>query len=574
MSEQNDRIVKNICSKTGNDSNFKSFDPLPNPISTSKTIYFKTHRNTQTNENFSNRKCVTYGCKVAQIAQKFNQLNQNNASLINEDTNRTEREKITKKNTFNNYNLPNEDFSDASDFQCPNRKTRRKKYSYVKRPSIKILVGKTSICGNVLSKRQIYETSILHSVEKPEVLRKNLKSAEKEETKEENLKTRTTLSPKASNNQHSAIEDNLRKRMSLPSHLYKKKLEEFKDILGESNESSVISTKNGNELNNNETVEICNGSITMCDENSGVVIDAKANESFLFRLQHSSIQLDDFTYKISTSEKNKYLHDIKNVHTTDTIECDNIDYENIYQSLCEIKSETGTIQSYETFENYDEIVQNILDNKISLSDLSMTDDTYILPEKAPEPPPPRKNNSPKVSCPVLTSTTSQLIKKIPETANLSLVQPKEQGNKKENGSDIKHIYHTIQSRFCHNDNNWREFDSQYEWKNTSLKESALSNGYESISLNNSSYSTINQILRRAISSQTLSSEQFRINSIYSHSLQRASEKSSSENSDDWVDLSDEDNCETDKSITVQVLFINQVCSLLTSFVFSESAKKT
>lgn len=72
--------------------------------------------------------------------------------------------------------------------------------------------------------------------------------------------------------------------------------------------------------------------------------------------------------------------------------------------------------------------------------------------------------------------------------------------------------------------------------------SIISNCYESISLKQN-YSTINQILRHAISTTTLSSEH-RTNSIYGttvgQSLTPPSDRSGSDNSDEWIDLSDDE----------------------------------
>jgi hypothetical protein len=247
----------------------------------------------------------------------------------------------------------------------------------------------------------------------------------------------------------------------------------------------------------------------------------------------------------------------------------NGDEENIYQSLCEVKGETESIKSYESFENYDEIAQNILDNKISLSDLQKFEDDYIFPEKAPEPPPPRKNTVPRISSPILTSTTSNLVQsddlQVPKlkfnyelqksnscvsTATTTYEKIKyESLHLSQQKSDEENIYDTIKngSLIVPTDKKVDESfadDSENPYKNSKNDTmSIISNCYESISLKQN-YSTINQILRHAISTTTLNSEH-RINSIYGtmvgQSLTPPSDRSASDNSDEWIDLSDEEN---------------------------------
>jgi neuronal guanine nucleotide exchange factor len=306
--------------------------------------------------------------------------------------------------------------------------------------------------------------------------------------------------------------------------------------------------------------------------------------------------------------------------------------ENIYQSLCEVKGKRDcndddaiSIKSYESFENYDEIKQNILDNKINLADIlkSTAEDDYIFPEtlQPPELPAPRKNTVPKISSPILTSTTSNLVQannlSVPKLQKsnsctsttyekikydqlpskqqhqmnvVELPLPPRNNITTNNGKVTslsvqqqqhtkynENIYDTIKSRSTigeyekipddknkNNDSSKKDEEEEGEeeismtdtfdindgdnpYKNSKNDTmSIISNCYESISLKQS-YSTINQILRHAISSTTLTSEH-RINSIYgesmtgqSLSLTPPSDRSGgSDNSDEWIDVDSEE----------------------------------
>lgn len=600
MSKQSDSSVKKNHSDTKNESMSST------PNSSARKISFKTHRSAITSGYYSNRKNVNNGSKVAQITQRFNQLSKSDVSLIKEVVKRdaaklfqVNKIKEGKSSISSNEKSSNEEISDqASDFRSSSvsRRSKRKKSSLGKRPSIKILVAKNAISGNVLSKRQLYETNILSKArpEKPKVPEKSQQVlAKTKEIKQKKLMTENSFLPETSENQQSTTEVSknvveIQDKIPVqPSFLYGKKTAEIKveDAIDENDlkKSNFSSKEDEKEVEladmniysffSSKTLSEPNDASTV-DKNCEKPKDAKANESFLFRTQLSCSKLEtsisDIDPKESNSKNdskpyeeigdlkdsnknhsNELPYDFEEFEPADNFECSTLGEENIYQSLCEVKLETESIKSYESFENYDEIAQNILDNKISLSDLMMNDDTYILPDKAPEPPPPRKNTSPKISSPILTSTTSQQVVSQSSVVNKDLYEKfsYKQFSILKQGSkfvDNKHIYDTIQNRFRVDDNSWKETISRRsEWKNLSMKES---NCYESISLNNSSYSTINQILRHAISSQTLSSEQFRINSIYGHSLTPASEIS--DNSDDWVDLSDEDDHDTDKHIIV------------------------
>lgn len=316
--------------------------------------------------------------------------------------------------------------------------------------------------------------------------------------------------------------------------------------------------------------------------------------------------------------------------------CDAVE-ENIYQSLCEVKGKRDcngdddeiSIKSYESFENYDEIKQNILDNKINLSDIlkSTTEDDYIFPEitlQPPELPAPRKNTVPKISSPILTSTTSNLVqannlsvpklqksnsctsttyekikydqlptsKQQHQTNVVELPLPPRNNINTNNGKvtlmqqqkyNNENIYDTIKSsnnsrsmigggyekipddknKNKNNDNNKQQQEEEEEEEEISMTDtfdindgdnpyknskndtmSIISNCYESISLKQS-YSTINQILRHAISSTTLTSEH-RINSIYGESMTGQSltppsdRSGGSDNSDEWIDVDSEE----------------------------------
>lgn len=305
----------------------------------------------------------------------------------------------------------------------------------------------------------------------------------------------------------------------------------------------------------------------------------------------------------------------------DDADFENDDEENIYQSLCEVKGirdckddDAISIKSYESFENYDEIKQNILDNKINLSDiLKSSEDDYIFPDTSqhpPELPAPRKNTIPKISSPILTSTTSNLVQAndlpVPKLQKSNSCTSTTYERIKYDQLPLKHqqqldvvelplpprnnqatktlkynenIYDIIRNSNCKkipeldenkkiSNNNCKEEkqkqkeeeaadeemslndtfdinDNDNPYKNSKNDTmSIISNCYESISLKQS-YSTINQILRHAISSTTLTSEH-RINSIYGESmvgqsLTPPSDRSGvSDNSDEWIDVDSEE----------------------------------
>lgn len=313
--------------------------------------------------------------------------------------------------------------------------------------------------------------------------------------------------------------------------------------------------------------------------------------------------------------------------------------ENIYQSLCEVKGNVSgdaiSIKSYESFENYDEIKQNILDNKINLSDIlkntaiTAVEDDYIFPDNSqpPELPAPRKNTIPKISSPILTSTTSNLVQAnnlpVPKLQKSDSCTSTTYERIKYDQLPLKHQHSTLNvaelplpprnintinnkashQKYCENiydtiknnnncdsrsiisteyekipelmplrdDTKNKKNDKRDEKEEMSMSDtfdindndnpyknskndtmSIISNCYESISLKQS-YSTINQILRHAISSTTLSSEH-RINSIYgesivgqSLSLTPPSDRSGvSDNSDEWIDVDSEDDEEEEE----------------------------
>lgn len=308
--------------------------------------------------------------------------------------------------------------------------------------------------------------------------------------------------------------------------------------------------------------------------------------------------------------------------------------ENIYQSLCEVKgsttkeTDTISVRSYESFENYDEIKQSILDNKIDLSDILKGEDDYIFPEAIKETPPelpaPRQKHSiPKISSPILTSTTSNLVQanlSVPKLCNVSsyelqksnscssttyekikydqLPQHSKQqhtyqplpprNNITSNTTSVnkniqqstENIYDTIKNgdtRSISTDyekipdidngrigddctNNLKQKqdgsesfdmndDGDNPYKNSKNDTmSIISNCYESISLKQS-YSTINQILRHAISTTTLSSEH-RINSIYGIGQSLTPPSGGSDNSDEWIDVESEEETENNDRFIV------------------------
>lgn len=334
-------------------------------------------------------------------------------------------------------------------------------------------------------------------------------------------------------------------------------------------------------------------------------------------LEQNDIKLDsvdyecngtkDYTYEIISKPKEMPLEaQLDRINNETDKLGNNNEEENIYQSLCEVKKDSGSVKSYDSFENYDEIAQNILNNNFNVAIVPKEiDDDYIVCEpEPPEPPPPRKTDV-VISSPVLTSTTSSAkVHDLPElpvpkrniqTTNYELHKcgsnisttyekikydqlPLKQMSKSVNiqnkelplpprnttalstNKDIDqgNIYDAIRNadhRYCYDSihNNKKSSHNQPESTfdsddsnpyrhSTNDTMSIISNCYESISLKQN-YSTINQILRHAISTTTLSSEH-RINSIYGttvgQSLTPPSDRSGSDNSDEWIDLSDEE----------------------------------
>lgn len=337
-------------------------------------------------------------------------------------------------------------------------------------------------------------------------------------------------------------------------------------------------------------------------------IALEQNDIILDSVDYECNRTKDYTYEIISKPKEMpfkpaQLDRIKN--ETDKLG-NNSEEENIYQSLCEVKKDSASVKSYDSFENYDEIAQNIFNNKFSVATVPKEiDDDYIVCEpEPPEPPPPRKTDV-VISSPVLTSTTSSAkVQDLPEMpvpkrniqttnyelhkcgSNLSTTYEKikydqlplklisksvnirnkelplpprntsasstnkviDQGNMYDaiKNADNRYFYESIHNikKSSHNQagSTFDLDDSNPYLHSTNDTMSIISNCYESISLKQN-YSTINQILRHAISTTTLSSEH-RINSIYGttvgQSLTPPSDRSGSDNSDEWIDLSDEE----------------------------------
>lgn len=695
-----------------------SLSVTSNANSASRKFSFKTAPSTTA--SYMNKKisASSNGTKVAQIAQRFNQMIQQDATILEEVKKRgsvvlhrsggcvikIKEEKVDCKHSLSYRRSADDASDDAASLPSIGKNSTRKKSSLKKRPSIRILVEsprKDGKSGNVLSKKQLYETNIVNKetiVLKPKVPDKSERVLAK--TKELKIKkingieqTETaslqelTASMKL---QDKIVEDdepcevvnanplqlplrdhkknNFQKiydKISFrPTFIYGKKVIKHEaTVEAASKAAKVMSSSNHDDISKetedemefqdidlNLNVYFHNENLseshkTVCEDNGNTITqgcpetatqreeckheklaaDMKPNESFLFRTQSGckfeaacdafirdmlsepTVELQSFNNEISKSEssKNNYeviLTDVKNM---ECVNVDKSDEENIYQSLSEVKGETESIKSYESFENYDEIAQNILDNKICLSDLLKVEDDYIISEKAPEPPPPRKNTVPRISSPILTYTTSNLVQtdlKVPklkynhelkksnscasttyEKINYDrLPAISQQQNVKlrlppRNDEQLPHsdenIYDTIKngdnrSLIISNDlkpfqgnkeveENSESFncgdDCENPYKNSKNDTmSIISNCYESINLKQN-YSTINQILRHAISTTTLSSEH-RINSIYGtmvgQSLTPPSDRSASDNSDEWIDLSDEENELTDNRFVV------------------------
>ncbi|KAG5678526.1 hypothetical protein PVAND_008193 [Polypedilum vanderplanki] len=456
-------------------------------------------------------------------------------------------------------------------------------------------------------------------------------------------------------------------------------------------------TSQGPQITNVTIESSANANSKPDQQQQQAAIDMKPNNSFLFRTQSTSTKFDsacdtfmrgmlnDYSAE-NTNEPNqltsaqeqqendyeiisKDLHesnekllkekekdeirraengddiDKNNEASNNTIQQQQEVEENIYQSLCEVKGiencDAMSDKSYESFENYDEIKQSILDNTINMSNiLKNQEDDYIVPlshEIPPELPAPRKNTIPKISSPILTSTTSNLVQanfsvpkqsacdvrksnscisttyekikydQLPQSkqqhshsqTNVELPLPprniRNNNNIKQQQQNDENIYDTIKN--CNSSGDSRSVSTEYEnipdidsingssdendknavstvlasdkvkmrkesesfndsddnpYKNSKNDTmSIISNCYESISLKQS-YSTINQILRHAISTTTLSSEH-RINSIYGigQSLTPPSDRSGgSDNSDEWIDVESEDETENNDRFIV------------------------
>lgn len=715
---------------------------VSNTNSASRKVSFKTS-SASTAGSYMSRKIASTssGTKVAQIAQRFNQMIQQDATILDEVKKRgalvlhrsggcvykIKEEKVENKATLSLRKSLNDDTAASDDAASlpsivGNKNSTRKKSSLKKRPSIRILVEsprKDGKGGNVLSKKQLYETNIVNKetiVLKPKVPDKSERVlAKTKELKIKKLneikKTETKSSLPVDNEdddkvetcepqKHSPAKDSKKNNFQKiydkisfrPTFLYGKKVSKLEttpevvaavkpatenvhrdDISKDTNEDELEFQPIDLNLNvyfNNENLSATpkeatrdedgnvnsqgsDDDITQADDKPDQsALDMKPNESFLFRSQFggsggagkldsfirdmlcddedASENIDSETMENVNANSIKCNSDLENsyeviskgvVLTNGCGERIDIDVngndgvvvvvvnavtasaveeaeENIYQSLCEVKGETESVKSYESFENYDEIAQNILDNKINLSDLLKgSEDDYIFPEKAPEPPPPRRNTIPRISSPILTSSTSNLVQpelQVPKLNKLNYELQKSDSCTSTTYEKIKYdqlplltqlqklplppryedhqlpcdenIYDTIKN----GDN--RSLNVTYDklpdkkktititddtesfhirdecenpYKNSKNDTmSIISNCYESISLKQN-YSTINQILRHAISTSTLTSEH-RINSIYGtmvgQSLTPPSDRSASDsNSDEWIDLSDEEN---------------------------------
>lgn len=635
-----------------------------NTNSTSRKFSFKTAASTASYKKTA--ATSSNGNKVAQIAQRFNQMIQQDASLLDEVKKRgtvvlhrsggcvykIKEEKVDKVRKSVNDDV----FDDAASLPSIGKNSTRKKSSLKKRPSIRILVeSPKKNGGNVLSKKQLYETNIVNKetiVIKPKVPDKSERVLEKtkelkikklnevktEEVDEEKFEKSLIQEPLPAfpkKNNFQKIYDKISFR---PTFLYGKKattklettLEkpstvevaamcydveeelEFQPIdlnlnvyFNDENLSKDLSVLEEN-VNSQGPLDDVTEAIVIEDEckpdQSSIV---QPNSSFLFRTQsagklataadvfirdmlnETSIdeEIDCEQTKINSepvkctndhenSENNYEIISKMSIVMGECVDIDshngNSDEENIYQSLCEVKGETESIKSYESFEDYDEIAQNILDNKINLSDLLKGESDYIISEKAPEPPPPRRNTIPRISSPILTSTTSNLVQSddllVPKlkfnyelqksnscasttTTTYEKIKYEQLHINHQQKLDDENIYDTIKNGSLRvtNDKKVDESfsdDSDNPYKNSKNDTmSIISNCYESISLKQN-YSTINQILRHAISTSTLNSEH-RINSIYGtmvgQSLTPPSDRSASDNSDEWIDLSDEEN---------------------------------
>ena len=653
-----------------------------NTNSASRKFSFKTTPST----SYMNKKIAatsSSGSKVAQIAQRFNQMIQQDTSLLDEVKKRgtvvLHRSggcvfKIKEEKVDKSKKSCDDASDDAASLPSIGKNSTRKKSSLKKRPSIRILVESPKKNGsNVLSKKQLYETNIVNKetiIIKPKVPDKServlakteeLKIKKRHEVKTEKVEKKPVeISIEPTKSEDARMEENEQKNETKleklqenhikdspkknnfqkiydkisfrPTFLYGKKatsklettLEkpstvepapieeaddelEFKPIdlnlnfyFNNENLSKDLSVET-NVNSQGPADDVTEATATTTDEcKPDPSAFVKPNSSFLFRAQSTAkietaadvfirdmlnettnsgegeliepTKIDFESVKCSSDEDNYEIIAKENKTNGECVDIDshngNSDEENIYQSLCEVKGDNDSIKSYELYENYDEIAQNILDNKISLSDLRIGEDDYIISEKAPEPPPPRKNTIPKISSPILTSTTSNLVQSddLPKlkynydlqkssscvstaTTTYEKIKYDSLHLKQQQKSDDENIYDTIKngSLIVSTDKNVDasfEDDNENPYKNSKNDTmSIISNCYESISLKQN-YSTINQILRHAISTTTLNSEH-RINSIYGtmvrQSLTPPSDRSASDNSDEWIDLSDEEN---------------------------------
>lgn len=731
---------ESISSSAGSLNSSVTSNTTSSTASTSRKFSFKTAP--ATTATYMNKRIASTsnGTKVAQIAQRFNQMIQQDATILDEVKKRgtvvlhrsggcvfkIKEEKVDNRS----IKKSNDDASDdCASLPSIGKNSTRKKSSLKKRPSIRILVEsprKDGKSGNVLSKKQLYETNIVNKetfVLKPKVpdkservlaKTKELKIKKLNEKKEtDTTETNTPTATKLVDNLDGGSDENLitdqvqssplkdQKKNNFqkiydkisfrPAFLYGKKaavtttkLEttyetnaKSADPLSPNKQSRVddISKETEDELEfkpidlnlnvyfNNENLstgpkDLCleeeenvksqgpsndvtaAPSVECKPDQSNPAVDVKPNESFLFRTQlggkldtacdvfirdmlnetsmelesdsiepaeNPMVNIDLNVFECNADDENNYEIISRATSSSERTDIDKQNdssskdgsEENIYQSLCEVKGETESVKSYESFENYDEIAQNILDNKINLSELMMkNEDDYIFPEKAPEPPPPRKNTIPKISSPILTSTTSNLVQPDLQVPKLKLnyelkksdscasttyekikydqlptlrqqLQAKlplpPRNDQQPLPCDDENIYDTIKNGDNHSlvvssfdktsdkndkalDNPSADCDSfddgENPYKNSKNDTmSIISNCYESISLKQN-YSTINQILRHAISTSTLTSEH-RTNSIYGtmvgQSLTPPSDRSASDNSDEWIDLSDEEN---------------------------------
>lgn len=696
LKQQSVSRKESISSSAGSISSSTNSTQRKYSFKTSPSIRGSTYRKSTT----------TNGTKVAQIAQKFNQIIQHDSTLLDEVKKRgaivvhggggrvfkikedkaSKTEKKVAESPKKSSAAAVDDEVDTASLGGKNS-TRRRSTMLKKRPSIRILVEspkKDANGGNVLTKKQLYEANVMNKetiVFKPKpkvpdkserVLAKTQelrskkcgKSIDDEQWADlsapnEIAETKATTSNAADQVQQPKTKNNFQKiydKISFrPTFLYgygkraaataaesaaeKSIEEETQAAVDETSIAVNASNKEINDTSIDDDLELApidlklnvyfkdenlsaadkeniNSQGSLDDVISSEDTASKPNSSFLFRSHSTSVKsdtacdvfirdmlYDDVELTPSTATDEDAYEIIAKVSDDSHQQCSNVESENIYQTLNEVKGissataatlppvegdDCDSIRSYESFENYDVIGQNILDNKNNIADrLEHQEDDYILPEKAPEPPPPRKNTIPLISQPILTSTTSTLIQNemhvpmiaAPVAANYELkksssttsstyekikydrpmpskLQPPQQQQSEKSTSKVvdENIYDTIKSdsKRVESDNiaNCGAMpvqscdDNAYENAAKTETMSIISNCYETISLRQNNYSTINQILRNAISTTTLTSEH-RINSIYGtmvgQSLTPPSDRSASDASDEWIDLTDDEN---------------------------------